>query len=346
MRVHLVGLLLAIGLAIGLSGTKMIGQFEQIETSTVDAHVAAAKAAAGQEHLGMIGLCRERRPPQPGEQPAPSRENPDDPSTWYAEPAKVFDNLYFVGTRSRSVWAVTTSEGIIVIDTIAPWSVEREVVQGLKKLGLDPAQIKYAVASHAHADHYGGARYLQDKFGARVVQSALDWDLSDRSDEPRPRRDLGVVVSDGQKLTLGDTTLTFYLTPGHTLGTISTLIPVRDGGRRHLAALFGGTAFLWQSRFRPNYIAREVGDSFWFETYIRGVQHFREMAERAGADVPLANHTGFDGTRTKIPALAMRKPGDSHPYVMGTEHVKRYLTVAVECAKAGLLRSRSGASAW
>ena len=52
----------------------------------------------------------------------------------------------------------------------------------------------------------------------------------------------------------------------------------------------------------------------------------------------LSNHTNFDGSKTKLPALATRKPGDPHPYVVGADSVARYLTVAEECAKAGLLR--------
>src|SRR2546429_5824821 len=66
--------------------------------------------------------------------------------------------------------------------------------------------------------------------------SAADWELLGRnaSPWPKPRRDL--IATDGQRLTLVDTTLTLYLTPGHTPGTISTLIPVTDGGKSHLAA--------------------------------------------------------------------------------------------------------------
>ena len=52
----------------------------------------------------------------------------------------------------------------------------------------------------------------------------------------------------------------------------------------------------------------------------------------------LSNHTSFDGSKTKLPAMATRKPGDPHPYVVGADSVARYLTVAEECAKAGLLR--------
>ena len=52
----------------------------------------------------------------------------------------------------------------------------------------------------------------------------------------------------------------------------------------------------------------------------------------------ISNHTIFDGSKTKLPALAKRKPGDPHPYVIGKDGVQRYLTVANECAKAGLAR--------
>ena len=107
------------------------------------------------------------------------------------------------------------------------------VTSGLAKLGLDPKNIKYVLVSHAHRDHVGGASYLQDRFGARVVMSAADWDLLGRTGGawPKPKRD--IVATDGQHLTLGDTTLTLYLTPGHTLGTISSLIPVKDGKAAH-----------------------------------------------------------------------------------------------------------------
>ena len=59
----------------------------------------------------------------------------------YAKPVKVFDNL-FSSARPDSAWAVTTSDGIIIIDPIFDYSVEEEVVNGLKTLGLDPNSIK------------------------------------------------------------------------------------------------------------------------------------------------------------------------------------------------------------
>jgi glyoxylase-like metal-dependent hydrolase (beta-lactamase superfamily II) len=120
----------------------------------------------------------------------------------------------------------STSDGIILIDTIFDYSVEAEVVDGLKKLGLDPSKIKYAIVSHGHGDHSGGAKYLQDRFGTRVIMGAPDWEMVARSTrDPAPKRD--VVATDGQKLTLGDTTLTLYLTPGHTRGRSRRSSPSR-----------------------------------------------------------------------------------------------------------------------
>ena len=77
-----------------------------------------------------------------------------------------------------------------------------------------------------------------------------------------------MVATDGQRLTLGDTTLTMYVTPGHTPGTISTLIPVRDQGRPHLAAEWGGTGFNFT-------ITPDKPRRFWFETYAASAEHFR-----------------------------------------------------------------------
>jgi metallo-beta-lactamase class B len=316
----------------------MEGNAGQDKAAAVDTHIAAARKAAGKDHLGLFDrICTAPAPalvPQTG---APPPQGPPDRSTWHAEPAKVFDNLYFVGEIEYSAWAVNTSDGIILVDAIFDYSVEDEVIGGLKKLGLDPTKIKYVIISHAHRDHVGGARYLQDTLGARVVMSAEDWDLIDRTKGswPKPKRD--VVATDGQRITLGDTTVTLYLTPGHTLGTISTLVPVKDGTRTHLAASWGGTAFNWTTN-RAAYITPERPDRFWFETYSKSAERFRDIVARAGADVLIANHTNFDGSKTKLPLLAKRRPTDPHPYVIGNEAVQRYLTVANECAKAGLMR--------
>ena len=330
------------GVSIALLGAVALAAAQSVP-DTVEGHVAAAKAAAGADYAGIATrLCTPPAPPAPRPANAAATPRPTGAparDTWYAKPVKVFDNLYFVGQTEYSAWAVTTSAGIIIIDPIFDYSVEEEVVNGLKAFGFDPNNIKYVLISHAHSDHVGGASYLQDRFNAKVIMSEADWALLEgtKASWRKPRKEL--VATDGQQLTLGDTSLTLNITPGHTLGTISSLIPVRDGGAKHVAAYWGGTAFNWTTN-RAGYITAERPDSFWFNNYIESAQRFRTLAKAAGADVILSNHTIFDGSKTKLPALATRKPGDPHPYVVGADSVARYLTVAEECAKAGLLRAK------
>ena len=328
-------------LALGLGS---IAAQTQSPIGTIDEHIGRARGAAGRDFGELLGVtCNLVRPPAPPARPAATppatapASGPPPRATWHAEPAKVFDNLYFVGQTEYSAWALTTSDGIILMDAIFDYSVEDEVIGWLTTLGLDPNQIKYVVISHAHGDHVGGAGFLQ-KRGARIVMSEADWDLMDKANVTfaKPSRD--IVATDGHKLTLGDTTVTLHVTPGHTLGTVSSLIPVKDGDRKHVAAYWGGTAFKWV-RGPANYITPDRPARFWFTQYATSVQRFRDLAERAGADVLLSNHTNFDGSKTKIPALRAlrtRAPGSPHPYVVGADAVRRYLTVADECALAGL----------
>jgi metallo-beta-lactamase class B len=302
----------------------------------VQAHVDASKAAAGTEWQGLhTAVCNTAisllNPPAPrgagaggrgggrgGGPPAPPARE-----TWHADPLKVFDNLYFVGMTEYSAWAITTSRGIILLDAIFDYSIQDEVDEGLKALGLNPADIKYVIVSHGHLDHAGGAKYLQEKYNARLIMSAADYDLLDQQNPSwKPKRDM--VATDGMKLTLGDETLTLYLTPGHTEGTISTIIPLRDGRERHVAAAWGGTLF----NFGPNRPR--------IEAYHKSAERFRDIAVKAGADVMLSNHTDYDGSKIKLPAVKARKPGEKNPYVVGTDAVRRYLTVVDECAQAAL----------
>src|SRR3954447_10262110 len=264
-----------------LAAAVFLSAFASAQNADIDAHVAAAKAAVGGDHQVLFtSLCsaqptgpgtgRRGAAPQPGVAPAPP-PGPPARDRWRAEPVKVFDNLYFLGMTEFSAWAVNTSEGIIIIDALYDYSVDDEVAEGLKKVGLDPARIKYVIISHGHSDHSGGAKFLQDSYKARVLLSAADWDLLDRGRGTRPARDM--VATDGQKLTLGDTTITIYITPGHTAGTLSYLIPVKDNGTPHLVAEWGGTAFNFP-RTPEN-----------FGTYTASAIRFGEIATRAGADV-------------------------------------------------------------
>ncbi len=198
----------------------------------------------------------------------------------------------------------------------------------MKKLGLDPAAVKYVIISHAHGDHVGGAKLMQDRFGSRIVMGEPDWDAIEKSvnrfPNGKPKRD--IVAADGQKVTLGDTSVTLVLTPGHTPGTVSMLFQVRDNGAPLMVAYSGGTAFNF-----PN-------DAAHFDTYINSQRKMAALAAAANATILMSNHSEFDNAVTKIKTLAGRKPGEPHPFDLGRDAVARYFKVLDECAQVARLK--------
>src|SRR6476646_1054830 len=300
---------------------------------SIERHIAAAKNAAGgrddtPDFYGLVtAICvAPLNAPPRSDAPAP-RPNPNRKST-YLEPKKAFDDLYWMGTQSRSSWALTTSDGIILYDTHGVYESEDLIVGGLKKLGLDPAKVKYVIISHAHVNEVGGAELMQERYGARVVMGAGDWDLVDESvngfPTGKPKRD--IIATDGMKITLGDRTVTLYLLPGHTPGTIGGVFQVHDRGKPLTVVYSGGTEFNF------------VNDAAHFDTYLASVRKFAGIAAAAGATVIIGNQSQFDGAALKLRTLADRRPGEAHPLDVGAAAVARYFKIETECAQAVRLK--------
>lgn len=113
------------------------------------------------------------------------------------EPAKVFDNLYYLGNQFVGAWMVNTSEGIILIDSMNNSDdAEKIIVPRIKKLGFDPAKIKYVLVTHGHCDHYGGAKYIQDNFGAKVLITSVDWSFMEKNLKDRQEAEAAKVDSE------------------------------------------------------------------------------------------------------------------------------------------------------
>jgi metallo-beta-lactamase class B len=297
-------------------------------------HIENARMAAGSDHAFVFGqLCTGPieavgAAPVTGEvPPALPSTDPDPERDWYTDPVQVFDDLYFLGQTRFSVWGLRTSEGIVLVDAIFDYSVEDEVIGGLERLGIDPGEIRYVIISHAHGDHSAGAGILQQQYGAQVIMSEADWDLYENSGREPIKATRDIIATDGYELRMGDHVVRTYLTPGHTHGTISTVMTVHDDGEPHVAAVWGGTLF--NSPHSPHDPRKQR-----LVDYAESARRFREITTEAGAEIILSNHPPYDGSTVKIPALATRGPADPHPYVIGRDAVSRYLTVAEECAVA------------
>ena len=154
-------------------------------------------------------------------------------------PAKVFDNVYCIGTKSVVAWAIKTEEGIILIDSMWDDNDAKTIINGLTKLGLNPEEIKYVIVTHGHGDHYGGANFIRNKYNAKVVMTKVDENLMNTvntgaNSSRSPKTPVDIYVKDGDKITLGKTTVEILETPGHTPGGISLIFPTTNDGKKEV----------------------------------------------------------------------------------------------------------------
>jgi metallo-beta-lactamase class B len=324
-----------VGSAVAVVGTIVVTWVHaQVPAPTVDSLISQAKVAAGTDWAGtFLRLCIPAAPPAPaaaagrgrGGAPAapPARE------TWYAKPAKVADNLYFLGTRIHSAWAIVGSDGIIVLEALFDYAAPDEVVGGMKQFGLDPSRVKYILISHAHADHDGGAKFLQDSMpNAHLVYGGPDWDAVDQAANHaggKPKHDM--VGADAATVSVGDASITLVTTPGHTPGTLSFLFEVKDHGKPMRVAYVGGTAIPFN------------GTSAYYDGYIASAKKMAAAADAFGATALMSNHSEFDDAYFKAHTAQDRKADDPNPFEVGKPAVQRYFTVVEDCATAAKLRA-------
>jgi metallo-beta-lactamase class B len=310
-------------------------QSPQAVPDTIEGHLAAGKNAAGgrdntPDFYGLVtAICvaPQHGAPSP-DAPAP-REDANRKAA-YMQPKQAFDDLYWMGTEGASAWLLTSDDGYILYDTANVYDAEDVLVGGIKKLGLDPAKVKYVIVSHGHRGESGGAYLFQSRYGARIVTA--DWELIEGSvygyPTGKPKRD--IVATDGMKITVGDRTVTLYLTPGHTPGTISGTFQVHDHGKPLTVVYSGGTEFNF-----PNDVTH-------FDQYLASVRKLAALATAADATIILNNQSEFNGAADKLRILADRQPGERHPLNVGIEAVARYFKIEDECAQAQRLKVMAG----
>lgn len=217
------------------------------------------------------------------------------------EPFKIFDNLYYVGVDFVSSFLLTTSDGLILMDALFANEGYRDyLLENVRKLGFDPADIRYVLVTHGHPDHFGSAAQIQAVTGAQVGTTAADWTMIEaQQGEAAPRRDL--VFADGDTLTLGDTTLHFYVTPGHTPGVLSMEFPVFDGEHQYKAFAFNGAGL---GRGTPSVAV--------IESFIDSIERVKGIE---GVEVNIVNHPFMWDVFGRAQRLESRAPGDPHPFV-------------------------------
>jgi metallo-beta-lactamase class B len=228
------------------------------------------------------------------------------PSGWNDPfpPHKVMDNFYYVGTTMLSSFLLTTPEGHILVNGGYESTVP-VIRAGVEELGFDFEDIQILISVHAHPDHAESDALIKELTGADVVTSRAEApDLRtyqpDGKEHPIDR-----MLDDGDTVTLGGTTLTAHLMPGHTKGCTAFSMELEEDGQTYQAliecSLNGGFVQLVGNEDYP-----EIADDF-AATFAR--------ARTMDVDLFVSSHGVFYGLDAKYEQLQARGPGDPNPFV-------------------------------
>ncbi len=218
---------------------------------------------------------------------------------------KVMDNMYFVGTKELASFLFVTDEGLILMNSNYEASVP--VIQAnVAALGFDFKDIKILIRGHAHPDHIEGDPLVKELTGAEVVVGRLEVPDVRAFKNPKGKtQPIDRIVDEGDTVTLGDTTLTAHVLPGHTKGCLAWTTQLEENGRTYdtliECSLNGQFLRYINNADYPN-IAEDMA-----ATYVK--------ARTLPAEVWVSSHGQFYGLQAKYEKLMARGPNDPNPFI-------------------------------
>ena len=233
---------------------------------------------------------------------APAQTVEDRTQDKVAFPAhKIMGNLYYVGTGTLNSYLITTPAGHILLNTNFEDTIPL-LRASIEKLGFKMTDIKIILGSHAHGDHQQADGTVKEMTGGATVVT-MEQDVAPLknimvANKPHP---IDRVIKDGEQVTLGGTTLTAHLTPGHTRGCTTWTMRIPDGGRTYDVLIACGglqeDARLVNNRNYPDIAAA------WAQT----IKKYKTFSP----DVFLASHSWFFDLKGKHAKLG----ANPNPYV-------------------------------
>lgn len=224
----------------------------------------------------------------------------------YVAPGAVFGNIYFVGIRHASTHLIDTGEGLILIDPGYSETIHM-IRQNIKELGFDEKDIRYILATHGHGDHMNAMAEMQRITGAKSLIGKKDLPLI--SGELYHARVTpftpDILLSEGDTLTLGNTTIRFIETPGHTDGTLSFFFDVVEDGKTYLAGMFGGAG---HNTLVKSFLTARNRDPICRVEFLASIERLKKIP----VEIFLGNHGGNNNTRGKLKA---RAEGDRYAFL-------------------------------
>ena len=226
---------------------------------------------------------------------------PDDMTTPFP-PHKVIGNIYYVGTRSLAVFLIVTPEGNILVNSTYERNVPG-IQKSIEQLGFKFADTKILLGSHAHGDHQEADAMVKELTGAQVM--ALNEDVPAlRAMRPGGKlHPIDKVLHDGDKVTLGGTTLVAHLTPGHTRGCTTWTLKAQEGGKSYDVVIIGSFGTNPGFKLVNNIEVPDIAEEF--------TRAFK-VARSLRCDVPLGSHPGMYNMEEKYAKLGK---GGPNPFI-------------------------------
>ena len=180
-----------------------------------------------------------------GEAPPPVQQDWTEPFPAF----RIAGNLYYVGSKGLASYLITTPEGHILINSNLEASV-RMTRESVESLGFKFDDIKILLISHAHFDHCAGSASIKQLTGAKYMVMEGDVDVVESGgmndfqygNDPTtlyPATKVDRVLHDGDRVKLGDATLTARLTPGHTKGCTTWTMVVTEFSKQRDVVIIG-----------------------------------------------------------------------------------------------------------
>ncbi len=251
-------------------------------------------------------------------------------------PVHLFGNTYYVGTEGLGSVLIASPEGHVLIDGALPNSAP-QILENIRSLGFDPADVKLILNSHAHFDHAGGIAALQRATGAQVAASAASADVlrsgTVGSNDPQygtlaampPVRGI-VAITEGEAIQVGRLSLIPHITAGHTPGGTTWTWRSCEGERC--------LDFVYADSQTP--VSREgflFGNSAQYPSAVADFQRGFEVLERIPCDVLITPHPAASGFWERV----VTAPGG----LIDPGACKRYAATARKQLQRRLERERS-----
>jgi metallo-beta-lactamase class B len=205
----------------------------------------------------------------------------------------VIGNIYYVGTQSLTSYLITTPQGHVLINTTFERNIPA-IQKSVEQLGFKFSDIKIVLGSHAHGDHMEGDAMVKQMTGAQVVAMAEDVPALQAMKPGGKPHPIDRIVHDGETVTLGGTTLTAHLTPGHTRGCTTWTLKAQDGGKSYDVVIIGSLGVNPGFKLVNNADIPHQADEY--------RQAFR-VSRGLPCDVPLASHGAMYNLAEKYPRI-------------------------------------------